>query len=440
MQQRNSFSLPKSYQTQPVIAMFTADFAMKVLSRRRGLGYSLPMIPRRNLPISINDFKLWLKSIFTAEDNPGERVERFETAFAEYLGAPFVRATASGRDAIELALSALGAKKGDELIVPAYTLGELLPVIQALGIVPIPAEIEPDTFNIDVAAIQWRISEKTRGILATHLLGAPCDIEAICALAAKNDLFVIEDCAHALGATVRDRKVGTFGDAAIFSQEQSKALPTYGGGLLATQDEKVAIGINCELNQRKRNKKPALKKAFSTWIEEAVIRSPLYALLARILFNPKIATHFENAYRGSHDKLRGEKLAYTDFQARIGLERLPLVDARNARLNARWEELAGSLPEGFTPQVRTKIGSPAFYNFVTLSPIAPTDLRVETLSRGVDMGIGSEIEDDCSEILGFKDCPVTRKIAAAAVMLPLYDGLSKRQLRRMLKVLHKAVK
>ncbi len=395
------------------------------------------MIPRRRVPIARTDFVEWFRSFVRRGASAADDVSRFERAVADYLGCEFARATSSGRDAIELALDGVGAQPGDEVIVPAYTLGELLPLLQARGLKLLAADIEADTFNIDPRRVADRITPKTRAILATHLLGAPCDIEAICALAREHDVAVIEDCAHGFGASVAGRKVGTFGDAAIFSLEVNKAVPTYGGGIIVTGDPKIAESVSAALDARPRSERAARKKAFSTWVEESLIRSPFYAILARILFSEKFARTFERFYRGSHDRLRTVKRAYTGFQARLGIARLGQLDDRNERLNRRWDELAGQLPDGFTVQVRDRVGTPAFYNFVALSPIGPKALRRRAMRLGLDVGIGSEVMDDCGRMLDADDCPTATRVAERAVLLPFYDGLSRRRFRRLVRTLEK---
>lgn len=396
------------------------------------------MIPRRRVPIRLVDFAEWFRSIARRRRSAAQDVSHFERAVADYLGCAFARATTSGRDAIELAVDAVGARKGDQVIVPAYTLGELLPLLQAKGIELVPADVEPDTFNLDPNHVASRITPRTRAILATHLLGAPCDIEAICAAARQHGVAVIEDCAHAFGASVSGRKVGTFGDAGIFSLEVNKAVPTYGGGVIVTNDPKIAEAVSAVLDARPQTERAALKKAMSTWMEEGLIRSPFYAVLARVLFSETFARRFEQFYRAGHDRIRGAvKSGFTGFQARLGIRRLTELDDRNARLNERWEALAHELSGAFTAQVRARVGRPAFYNFVVLSAIAPADLRRRALRLGVDVGIGSEVMDDCGRILGADDCPVATRVFQQAVLLPLYDGLSNRRFRRLVKVMQR---
>jgi perosamine synthetase len=394
------------------------------------------MIPRRRILIQPVDLAEWLRALVRSRSAATEDVARFERAFAEYLGCSFARATASGRDAIELALDAVGVKAGDEIIVPAYTLGELMPLLESRGYSAVPADIDEGTFEMNVDCVAKRIGPKTRAILATHLLGAPCDIVSICELARKHGLAVVEDCAHGLGASVGGRKVGTFGNAAIFSFEVNKACPTYGGGMIVTNAPEVASRISTTLDTRPRIEKPAMKKALKTWMEEMLIRSPFYAILARILFSPKFAARFEQAYRGSHDRARTVKTAYSGFQARLGLRRLARLDDRNARLNRLWDDLAASLPSGMRSQDRRCFGEPAFYNFVALTSMDLAEFRRRAMRLGIDVGIRGEVEDDCGHMLGADDCPVAARIFGQAVLLPLYEGLSRRRFKRLVKALN----
>ena len=102
------------------------------------------------------------------------------------------------------------------------------------------ADVHPVTFNLDPEALERAITPKTRAVVPTHLFGLPCDLDEILSMAHRHNLFVIEDCAHTLGATYRGRPVGTFGDAAFFSFQTLKPLNTYGGGMALVQDSGLA--------------------------------------------------------------------------------------------------------------------------------------------------------------------------------------------------------
>ncbi len=391
------------------------------------------MIPRRKVPVRSNDVIEWIKTLYVqAEDD----VTRFEHAFRNYLGCKFALTTASGRDALELALNAMDVRPEHEVIIPAYTLGELLPLINATVV---PVDIEKETFNMDIKLIERKITPRTKVILATHLLGAPCDIVNICQIAQKHGIWVIEDCAHALGASVSGQKVGTFGHAAIFSLEVNKAISTYGGGILVTNDNMIAASVSNAISGRRRINSPALRKALFTWLEEMVIRSPLYAPLAKILFSEKMSKKFERFYRGAHHQVRTDKVAYSHYQARMGLKKLKDLDKRNERLNNRWHQLAKRLSQHLLPQNRHRMGHPAFYNFVCLYDKDISAFRRKVSHLGLDVGIGSEIMDDCARLLGATDCPVAASVYNRALLLPLYEDMTERDFDRLLSILAKAL-
>lgn len=382
------------------------------------------MIPRRRIRLALSDVVDMLAAPWRREHDNRAAVARFEQAFADYLGVRCARATASGRDALELILDGLGLAHGDELIVPAYTLGELLPLMQARGLRLVAADVDPQTLNVTAASVAACLSPATRGILVAHLFGVPCDIVGICALAAQHGIPVIEDCAHALGATVDGRQVGSFGSAALFSLEVNKAVATFGGGVLATSQPELAAHVERILAARPRSEWPALRKAALKYAEELLVRSPLFGPLLRLLFDADGGGRFERFYRRAHDRVRTTRIAYSGFQARIGLRRLNEVDARNARLNVRWDQLADRLAAPFAALRRDSFGKPAFYNFVARYQGDLVPLRRAARGAGIDLGIGSEVMDNTATLLKQTACPGAAAAFASAVQCPLYDGLT----------------
>ncbi|BAL22733.1 DegT/DnrJ/EryC1/StrS aminotransferase family protein [Azoarcus sp. KH32C] len=393
------------------------------------------MIPRRRIAFEWADLGDALRALAVSPALAAEQVGAFERAFAAAIGVPHAIVTASGRDALGLILDGLGFAPGDELVIPAYTLGELVPLIRARGIVAVPADIDPATFNVTADRVAARIGPRTRGIFVVHLLGAPCDIGAICAVADAHRLAVIEDCAHALGAQCEGRPVGSFGRAALFSLEATKAVATFGGGVLTTADDELAARIRARVADRPRREWPPVRKMLLKFAEEAVIRSPAYALLARWMFSDRVAGGFEKFYRRAHDRVRGNPAAFSAFQARLGLRKLARLAVRQQTLNARWEAMAAQLPARFERQQRGDHGKAAFYNFVARFDGDIGALRQAALRDGLDLGVGSEVMDDTAAMLGFDDCPGAARAFRQAVLLPLYPGLSERRFRRVVATL-----
>ncbi|MBB0242807.1 aminotransferase class V-fold PLP-dependent enzyme [Streptomyces alkaliphilus] len=168
-------------------------------------------------------------------------VSRLEEDWARRFGHEACVAVSSGTAALALALAALGIGPGDEVIVPAFSFiaTGLAPVHQMA--VPVFADIDPVTFNIDPDDVERRITPRTKAIIPVHLHGAPADMDRLTAIARRYDLAIVEDAAQAPGATHRGRPVGAIGEAGAFSLQVSKNIPTCGeGGLLVTRDAELA--------------------------------------------------------------------------------------------------------------------------------------------------------------------------------------------------------
>ena len=171
----------------------------------------------------------------------GEKLDAFEAAFAARCGCRTGVGVNSGTDALELALRACGIGPGDEVLVPALTFMSTALAATSIGAVPVITDIEEASNGIDVEDAARRITPRTKAILPVHLHGQPCDMDGVMALAKRHGLTVIEDCAQAIGATVRGRPVGSFGRAGCFSFYPTKNLGAAGdGGAVVTNDAHVA--------------------------------------------------------------------------------------------------------------------------------------------------------------------------------------------------------
>lgn len=168
----------------------------------------------------------------------GEHVGEFEKEFADYVDMPYALAVCNGTLALELALFSLGVKTGDEVIVPSKSYVATASSVVMRGATPIFADIDINTHNITLDSIKRVISPKTKAIIVVHLGGCPCKMDEIVDFSQRNNLLLIEDCAQAHGAEYKQRKVGSFGNASIFSFCQDKIISTGGeGGMLLLKDE-----------------------------------------------------------------------------------------------------------------------------------------------------------------------------------------------------------
>ena len=162
----------------------------------------------------------------------------------------------SGTTALQIALVALGVKRGDEVIVPNFTFGASINSIINCGATPVIAEVEKETWTIDTSKLNQYISPLTKAIMPVHIYGQPCKIDEIKKIAKKNDLFLVEDCAEAIGAKYKDRLVGTDGDCSCFSFFANKTITTGEGGMAVFKDPEIAkkakILINHGLSNQTR--------------------------------------------------------------------------------------------------------------------------------------------------------------------------------------------
>ncbi len=171
----------------------------------------------------------------------GEAVASFETSLAVRMGVSHAIGTASGTDALLVALTALGVRAGDEIITSPYTFIATAQAAAKLGAVPVFADIDPTTFNIDSVCIRDVVTERTVGIVPVHLFGQCADMSAVLDVADTAGLWVLEDAAQAIGATWRGRVAGTMGTAGAFSFFPAKNLGALGdGGAVITRDASLA--------------------------------------------------------------------------------------------------------------------------------------------------------------------------------------------------------
>ena len=178
----------------------------------------------------------WISSI-------GKYLSRFEEAFAEFCEVKHAITTNNGTTAIHLALVTLGIGPGDEVIVPTLTFVATANAVRYCGATPVLVDCDEETLNIDVRAIESKITARTRALIPVHLYGHPADMDPILELAKKYNFHVIEDAAEAHGAKYRGRTVGSIGTCASFSFYGNKIVTTGEGGMVTTDDDELAAKL-----------------------------------------------------------------------------------------------------------------------------------------------------------------------------------------------------
>ncbi|WP_281637400.1 DegT/DnrJ/EryC1/StrS family aminotransferase [Flavobacterium marginilacus] len=199
------------------------------------------MIPVNTPLLSGNELKYVAECIETGWiSSEGGYVTQFETQFAQYVNRNHGIAVANGSAALDIAVKALGVGKGDEVIMPAFTIISPAQSIVTAGAIPVLVDSDPITWNMDVTQIEAKITSKTKAILVVHIYGLPVDMDPVLALCEKYNLKLIEDAAEMHGQTYKGKMCGSFGDISIFSFYPNKHITTGEGGMIVCNNDEAA--------------------------------------------------------------------------------------------------------------------------------------------------------------------------------------------------------
>ena len=375
----------------------------------------------------------------------GPHIARFEAAFARRAGMDPAHAVSAsyGRMAFSYVLKALELPPGSEIVVPALTFWVVPALAQVAGLKVVFADVDPATFTIDPAALERAITPATRAVVPTHLYGLPCDMDAILKIAAHHDLRVIEDCAHALGASYKGKPVGTLGDAGFFSFQTLKPLNCYGGGLVLVRDAAVAARVRTLAERepwpdRKRIENRLLvgrlQRIFiKPWVF-TISAFPILWVSSLIGANPDVYLWEQIRTLDPLPDVYTER--FPNVQAAIGLGALDKLDewtARTARHAGVMDKALGDLPGIAVPAAppdRTHV----YYQYCVYGP-QRDELVVKCVRRGID--IETLHVDVCSDMDLFAGSRVEppgapgAHRAADAMQIPVYATLTDEQAARV---------
>ncbi len=321
----------------------------------------------------------------------GKEDEAFEEAFAAYCHTKYCIGVGNGLDALMLALRALGVGKGDEVIVPSNTFIATALAVTYVGATPVFVEPDIRTYNIDPARIEEKINAKTRAIMPVHLYGQPADMDPIMAIAKKYNLFVIEDCAQAHGATYKGQGIGSFGDAAGFSFYPGKNLGALGdAGAVVTNNKDLADKI-------------------------------------RALGNYGSDYKYHHIYQGTNSRL-------DELQAAFLSAKLPHMDKVNENRRAIAEKFSQGIhnPLVELPYILPET-EPVWHIYAVRS--RHRDALADFLqSKGIGTNKHYPIAmhmQECYKELGIKqgELPIAEEISATQLSLPLYYGMTDEEIQ-----------
>ena len=368
------------------------------------------MIPVNEPLLDGNELKYLTECIQTGWiSSEGPFVTAFEQAFARRVGRRFGIAVCNGSAALEAAVAALGIERGDEVIMPTFTIISCASPLVRAGAVPVLVDSDPLTWNLDVGQIERRITTRTKAIMIVHTYGLPVDVEPVEALARKHGLRIIEDAAEAHGLEYRGRPCGSIGDISAFSFYPNKHVTTGEGGMVLTDDE-------------------------------------IFANRCRSLRN----LAFQPTRRFVHEEL-GWNLRMTNMQAALGvaqLERLDEFVVRKRAMGKRYTDLLSDA-EGFElPQAATSYGRNVYWVYgVVLKDHVKFD-ATEAIRRMAAEGVGCRPffwpmhEQPVFRRMGLfldEHYPVSERMARRGFYLPSGLALTPAQLERVVDVLKRVV-
>jgi len=322
----------------------------------------------------------------------GRKAKKFEEEFSRYIGTKFAVATNSGTSALHAAMAALGIGLGDEVITTPFSFIASASCILMQGAKLVFCDIDPKTYNIDPDRIEEKITKRTKAIIVVHLYGQPCDMGAITDIAKDNGLFVVEDACQAHGAEYRGKKVGSLGDIGCFSFYATKNMTTGEGGMITSNNAKVAEKARMLINQGQREK----------YLHEVL----------------------------------GYNYRITDIAAALGMIQLKRLDNFNERRkrNARFydENLKGVEIPCVTPNVKH------VYNQYTIR-VKKRDGFIKHLEKnGIGYGIYYPIPiHKQAPFRGYDGAFPNAELASKEVVsIPVHPSLSKKDLKKIVKVVN----
>ncbi|MDQ2979269.1 MAG: DegT/DnrJ/EryC1/StrS family aminotransferase [Acidobacteriota bacterium] len=333
------------------------------------------------------------------------KVERFGADYAEYVGGRFAVPVSSATAGLHVALLALGIGPGDEVITTPMTFVATLNTIVHCGAVPVLADIDAATLNIQVEEIERKISPSTRAILPVHYVGQPADLDPILELAAARGIEVLEDAAHAVGAEYKGRKIGSFPTTSVFSFHPNKNMTTGEGGMIVTEDEEVF-------------EKASLLKFHGmdreSWKRFSKAGSPRYDVA-----------------------VPGFKYNMMDIQAALGLHQLKRLEGflvERERLARRYDRALAGLSGLILPQ---RVPYPVRHAWHLYTPLVDSDrltigrdqFMAELKTRNIGTGLHYTAAHEFSyyrERFGWsaEDFPAAHFVSERIVSLPLFPGLT----------------
>jgi len=386
----------------------------------------------------------------------GPDISRFEAAFEARFGPDSdagsgyrAIATSYGRMAFYHILRALEFPAGSEIIVPALTFWVIPELARVAGLHVVFADVDPETFTLDPAAFERAITPRTKAVVPTHLYGLPCDMDPIVAIARRHGITIVEDCAHALGATYRGKPVGTFGEGALFSFQTLKPLNAFGGGLALVRDGAVARKVRETVDalpwpdETRVLNRFKVGRAMRTFTRPSIFTMvPFPILWAASWFDWSPDVYLWEKIRPLDPLPSSYTERFPNVQAAIALAGLSMIDqwTEQTRAHAHAMDAALSGVRGVKTPVVPEGRTHVYYQYCVYVPDRDR-VVCRAIRRGVD--IESLHVDVCTELELFPDLhpqpgPGATE-SAGVVQIPVYASLTRAQVARIARTVRRVV-
>lgn len=370
------------------------------------------MIPLSSPDITKKEQQAVLKVLQTSTLSLGPKLQEFEKRIAAFAERKYAVGVSSGTAALHLIAKAMGFQKGDEVITTPFSFIASSNCILYEGAKPVFVDIDEETLNIDVSQIERKITKKTKAILAVDVFGYPAKWEEILSLAKEYNLKVIEDSAESIGAFYHGKPCGSFGDAAIYSFYPNKQMTTGEGGMVLTDDKRIADAVNSMRNQGRKVKG-------SQWLEHV-----------RLGYNYRLP----------------------EIESALGivqLQRLSSLLQKRARVADVYTRMIGQIPGVFTSPHNTQGIKRSWFVYVaTLSQDYTRKQRDAVIAAMGKQGIQCStyfqtihLQPFYRKAFGYKPglFPIAESVSDRTIALPFFGNITEQQMQRVVKTLKRCL-
>jgi perosamine synthetase len=388
--------------------------------------------PRHSVDISAKEYWKIFSLFVSFQVSRGNCLQIFEQAFKEYIGTSYVLSIPSARLGLFLFFKHLALPDNSEIIISPFTHWSIFAVIKSCRFKPVFADIDERTCNIDHNAVRKVINKNTKVLILTHMWGQPCEIELFLELRKDFGIKIIEDCAMACGATYKNQKVGIFGDASIFSFGKAKAISTFGGGMLCTNDKSFYEEARSYTSGFKYENPLSLSMNLFNAIVANILTRPNLFFLS--IYPVMRVFNIKDPYNPIEHKKDNSvffdsipehwKVKMSNLQSSVGIEQLKNLDVNNQK-RAKNANLLNEILNGTkgisVPLSATNAGHIYLYYAVLINKNISLDkLRKMLIDKGIDSQLNELTTFKELEIFGTNACdyPVFNKVSQNLLIIP----------------------